>query len=110
MTHLFDDTPRHHRSKQSPLRFAPTNARKSDGILSILVIVGFIVVIGINFVRSWSDQRSKRDHIINRQVELLQQLKNEVDEQYIQTILTEYDSLSTILDELELENNKTQPQ
>lgn len=96
--------------KPSLIRFVSTNARKSDGILSILIIVGFIIVIGINFMRSLSNQHTKRDHIISRQVELLRQLKNEVDEKYIQFILTEYDSLSNLLDDLDAQNNKTQPQ
>lgn len=97
-------------SKPSFIHSSRTSISRLDGFLSLFIIIGFMIVIGINFIRSLSNQYSHRDAIINRQVKLLNRLKNETEERYIQAILTEYDSLSTLLDELEAQNNKTQSQ
>lgn len=103
--------PQNNRSPQpSFTHFFKMSIRRSYGFLSIFIIIGFMVVIGINFIRSLSNQYSHQDVIINRQVKLLNRLKNETEERHIQAILTEYDSLSTLLDELEAQNNKTQSQ
>lgn len=79
----------------------PTPPRKQyDGLASLLIIVGFIIVIGINFFKSLSNSSLQRDAVLGRQVELLNQLKSTDDAPQVQRLISEYDSLSVILENI----------
>ena len=91
-----------HNSEYPPVP-QPNPESKYDGLASLLIIVGFMVVIAINFFRSLSSNAQTRNAILNRQVELLNQLKQETNEDDMQNLLSEYDSLSTVLSDLEQE-------
>lgn len=69
----------------------------SLNIASLLLIVGFVVMIAMTFYKNISDTSINRDAILLRQVELLNILKTSQNDQEMEYVVQEYDSLARVI-------------
>lgn len=76
-------------------RFSITN------LTGIIMIIGFLVVIGLTISKSFSEQQINKKTILLRQGDLLNILKTSNNELETQQAVYEYDSLTRILDIIE---------
>ncbi|MGH1336205.1 MAG: hypothetical protein ACRBFS_08760 [Aureispira sp.] len=73
----------------------------SINLLGVIIVLGFLVVIGMIFLKNASNNHISRDVILLRQVELLNILKTSRNQQEMQYVVNEYDSLALILEQID---------
>jgi hypothetical protein len=82
----------------------PQETNKSSfmtNLTGVIMVIGFLVVIGITILKSFSQRQVNKEIILFRQGELLDILKTSTNELETQKAVHEYDSLTHILELLE---------
>lgn len=67
----------------------------------LLMVAGFLIVIGSILYKNFFNEQLNRDAILLRQVELLNVLKTNNNEETVQQVVNEYDSLARILEAID---------
>ena len=73
----------------------------SINLLGIIMVLGFLVVIGMILFKNLSNEHVNREVLLLRQVELLNILKTSRNQQEMHYAVNEYDSLAHILERID---------
>lgn len=73
----------------------------SINLLGVIMVLGFLVVIGMILFKNLSNEQVNREALLLRQVELLNILKTSQNQQEIHFAVNEYDSLARILEKID---------
>jgi hypothetical protein len=100
---MIDDDNLEGLSDNSYQQEVPTVSKKErfpivTSLVSVGLVIGFVALIGFIFYKSLNSSSFNRDKILLRQVELLNVLKMSSDEQEMQQVVNEYDSLARVLE------------
>ncbi len=92
---IYDD------NKGPEFDFFEQKKENNENFVYFLIMMGFLLCLAIKFFQSLPDNGPDEDAIVVRQVELLRIIQVSKDEQLVQSAVQEYDSLATVLQQIE---------